>query len=198
MIRKVVGALGRTQAKVTNKLIDKLNVRRERKKRALLVHAEAAPPSSIANMLSRGFAINPNQSGNCSAYATRVTEKFFGRKYEYAPAWKLASKNKLVVESHFDPQTQRGEIGPSQLRSLIKRGILKPGMMLGLYYPESKHNKIQRKVTHIMIYTGDETFWHNYGGINSIKLLQIYFEKEEGKRALYPVQVIDAKETLAK
>jgi len=198
MIRKMVHNLGKTQAKVTNKVIDKLNVGREKRKRALLMHAEAAPPSSIKELLKRGFAINPNQSGNCSAYATRVAEKMFGRKYEYAPAWKLASKNKLIYESRFDPQTQRGEIGPNILKSIIKRGILKPGMMLGLYYPESKHNKVQRRVTHIMVYAGDETFWHNYGGINKIKLLQIYFEKEEGKRVLYPVQVIEAKEVLAK
>lgn len=198
MIRRMIGAIGKAQAKVTNKVIDKLNPRREKKGKAPLVHAEIAPPSSIKDLFTRGFAINPNQGGKCSAYATRIAEQKFGRKYTYAPAWKLANENRLVVESRFDPQTQRGEIGPNQLKSLIRRGILKPGMLLGIYYPESKHNKVQRRVTHIMVYAGDETFWHNYGGINKIKLQQIYFEKEEGKRVLYPIQVIEAKEVLAK
>lgn len=197
MIRRIVGAIGKAQAKVTNQIIDKLNERRTKKGKAYLMHAEAAIPS-IKTLFTRGFAINPNKGGYCSAYATRVAKELFKKEYEYAPAWKLASKNKLVIDSHFDVSTQRGEIGPSQLHSLIKREILKPGMLLGVFFPESRHNQVQRRVTHMMIYMGDNMFWHNYGGINKISLTRIYTEKEKGKRIFYPVQIIDANSTASK
>ena len=192
----MVSALGRTQAKVTNKIIDALNISREKRKRALLVHAEATTPT-IGTMLTRGFAINPNRNGDSSRYVTQVAKEKFGKHYEIAPDWKLASKNKLVYESRFDTSTHRGEIGPGQLRSLIKKGKLKPGMVLGLFSPENRKDKVLRKTTHVLIYMGEETFWHNYGGINKINLTQIYNEKENGKRVFYPVSIIDAKETIA-
>jgi hypothetical protein len=193
MLRKWMNAIGKFQAKTINKAVDRLNPRRKLRGKAPLMHAEPALPSSIKELFTRGFAINPNQGGKCSAYATRVAKDVFGKQYVYAPAWKLASENKLVFESKFDPQTLRGEIAPNELREMIKSEKLKPGMMLGLFYPESKHNHVQRRVTHIMVYAGDGTFWHNYGGIRKTGFLQIYYEKEEGKRVLYPVQVIDAK-----
>lgn len=197
MIRRIVRNLGKAQANVTNKIIDELNVKRKEQKRALLMHAEVSAPS-LKSILTRGFALNPNRAGHSSEYVTKVAKSMFGKQYELAPEWKLASKNKLVVDSHFDINNHRGEIGPSQLRSLIKRGILKPGMLLGIFYPENRRKNVPRKVTHILIYIGEETFWHNYGGINKISLTQVYNEKEEGKRVFYPVQVIDAKETIAK
>ena len=194
MIKRTLSAIGKMRTKQVNKKIRKINAR-NKKKGVELVYAQAEQRQAkrIKQALKNGLVLNPNKAEYCSAYATRIAKQIFQKEYVKAHAWELAQKNKLVYESKFNPKTLKGEVSERLLRTLIKKRIIKPGTILGVYYPESGHNQTQRKVTHAMLYVGEGKFWHNFYGPKVVTLGEIYTTKEKGKRVLYPVQVIEAK-----
>lgn len=199
MIKRTLNAIGKIQTNLTNSKIKRIN-NKNKKKGIKLIYAQAEqkPVKSVLKAIKNGLMLNPNKPEYCAAYATRIAKQLFNKEYIRAHAWELSLKNKLIYESKFNPTTLKGELLKRQLRIFIKRRIIKPGTIIGVYYPESGHNHTQRKVTHAMLYVGEEKFWHNYYGPKIITLKEIYTAKEKGKRVLYPVQVIEPKQTILK
>jgi hypothetical protein len=89
--------------------------------------------------------------GRCSAYVRMAADDLFGKKYSLCNAWDRIYNDKLVCPVHDN----------CDLRWLYEKGILKPGMVLGVNYPESSHvNDVDMtgekvKYTHNMLFLGN-------------------------------------------
>lgn len=91
-------------------------------------------------------------AGNCSGYARRVAEEMFGKKYSFANAWDRRYKDRVVCEVEDN----------DDLRGLADGGVLKPGMLVGVFYPRSHYNDVKDmkghpvKYTHMVVYIGED------------------------------------------
>jgi hypothetical protein len=88
--------------------------------------------------------------GSCSGYARRAAEHIFGKKFSVSDAWDRKYKDRTI-----------GQIEANdELIKLEKEGILKPGMIVGVFYPKSSYNDELdmegKKVsyTHNLVYLG--------------------------------------------
>ena len=99
----------------------------------------------------------------CAAYATRVARDKFGKKFIYSNAWDMRYNNKRIMEIKNN----------SQINKAIKKGVLLPGMIVGIYYPQSKYLRKKDKTgnpvkyTHLAVYVGIDkngkpTFYHQF------------------------------------
>lgn len=96
------------------------------------------------------YSLKRVRPGRCSAYARMAAEDIFGEKYSYSDGWDRRYNDSVVtsVESNQD------------LERLEKEGTLRPGMMIGAYYPGSpylgKTDNHGHKVeyTHNFLYLG--------------------------------------------
>ncbi len=92
----------------------------------------------------------------CSHYAKRVAKDLFGKIYpEKTDAWNLRYACKVVARS------EKG-ISEEKLSKLAETGVLKPGMLLGVYNPRSRYNERKDKTgkqleySHVVVYLGNE------------------------------------------
>ncbi|MDD3086138.1 MAG: hypothetical protein PHD80_03500 [Candidatus ainarchaeum sp.] len=199
MLKRTLQTIGRIQTRLINSKIKRTNAK-NKKKGVELVYAQAEqlPVKNIFRSIKNGLVLNPNKPEYCAAYATRIAKQLFKKEFVRAHAWELAYKNRVTYESRFNPKTLKGELTKRQLNLFIEREVIKPGTILGVYYPQSGYNHTQRRVTHAMLYIGEGKFWHNFYGPKIIALQEIYSTKEKGKRVLYPVQIIEPKGTILK
>ena len=125
---------------------------------------------------------------HCSAYGRKAAEKLFGKEYSYSDAWDRGDNDKLVAE-----------VGDKTLDELADRGILTPGMLVGLENPntmlrgkvDSKGNMV--RYTHIEEYLGqndegDALFAGQYGFKTQVRT-----ESEILRAGLIPREIIDEK-----
>ena len=90
-------------------------------------------------------------SESCSGYVRRSAEKLFGKKYSVSDAWNRRYEDQLIV----------GVDNNEDLRKNYDDGTLKPGMIIGTYYPKSGHLKDkdatgnQVKYTHNLLFLGE-------------------------------------------
>ena len=123
-----------------------------------------------------GTVHNYNLPGKCSGFATRIARRIFGLNYIKGDAWKLALVNKSV-KKFWRLKKGRFEYQPVNVRELVDSGILKPGMLIGVYFPPSRHNKHvleearhgrAHPYTHVMVFLGqwgtDYMVIHNIEG----------------------------------
>jgi hypothetical protein len=130
---------------------------------------------------------DPNVSGRCSAYATRIAQKF-KESYVKGDAWDLAAKNHLVYEV----LKEQGGISKGNLRGMMREGVIRPGTILGIYVAGSPNNKPGRNYSHVIVYIGENVFWHNYGGPSIVTFKEL-FKVKDGKREFIPIAVIHPK-----
>ena len=90
-------------------------------------------------------------SSMCARYLRLSANDLFGLQYPKADAWNIRDDSRvseIPVSSVKD------------LENLAERGVLKPGMGLGLYNPTSRYNSVAQKdgagYTHVAIYLGKE------------------------------------------
>ncbi|MBP7708762.1 hypothetical protein KA107_03680 [Candidatus Pacearchaeota archaeon] len=92
---------------------------------------------------------------HCAQYARQAAKDLFGKIYPRADAWNMRYDSKIVARS------EKG-ISEEKLSKLAEAGVLKPGMILGVYNPRSTYNghtdKTGNKLeySHVVIYTGSE------------------------------------------
>jgi hypothetical protein len=80
----------------------------------------------------------------CSRYARLAAEQMFGKKYPKANAWDISKVCSRVAN-----------VGNNEeLIALAEDGILKPGMIIGLYYPDTEHNNFEYPYTHVSLFLG--------------------------------------------
>ncbi|PIN90220.1 hypothetical protein COU60_01920 [Candidatus Pacearchaeota archaeon CG10_big_fil_rev_8_21_14_0_10_34_76] len=89
--------------------------------------------------------------GWCAGYARRVANNLFGRNYEPNSAWNFRYEYESIPIE-----------GLRDLRSKFKNKILTPGDLIGLYYPDSELNGVQRDkrgristYTHMAVFLGE-------------------------------------------
>lgn len=88
--------------------------------------------------------------GRCSGYVRRAAEDLFNLNYSLADAWDRRYEDRLVARVSSN----------DELREMAKRGKLRPGAIVGFYYPRSSHlneedmhgNKVT--YTHVGLYLG--------------------------------------------
>ncbi len=138
--------------------------------------------------------------GFCSQYAKTVAKNLFNKEYVWeknkpnsGAAWNLRYSNEVV-----EKLDSLGEI-----KELIINDVLKPGMLVGIYNPKSRHNNKKdlkgNKVdyTHVMLYVGidkkgEPEFFHQIGSkIERINLSKIRDFEQKGWKV---IEVIDAKQ----
>lgn len=164
---------------------------RARRTRISIKHTR---PGHVPFEAGRHSVFNPNKAGNCSAYATRIAETFFGKSFVRADAWELGLRNRIVSKAAFDRKTRKGGFSKQRLAGLIKSKKITPGTIIGVFYPNSVHNKPGRAFTHVMVFVGKNTFWHNYSGPKKISLDEIFsVVNKKGERLFFPVQLIEPK-----
>ncbi|MFW6233269.1 MAG: hypothetical protein ACOC3Z_01250 [Nanoarchaeota archaeon] len=84
----------------------------------------------------------------CSAYALLSARKNFNKEYFWKDAWNLRHFNQTISLNNKD------------LSSLVRKGVLEQGHLVGFYYPNSNENgKIDTKgdkrlYTHVAVYMG--------------------------------------------
>ncbi|MEK6892714.1 MAG: hypothetical protein AABX07_00770 [Nanoarchaeota archaeon] len=135
------------------------------------------------------FKIPP---GNCARYAKNVARDVFGLRYDSANAWDLRYKNKIVTSANNE-----------QLDDLVKRGDLKPGMLVGVYNPKSAHindldatgNKVA--YTHMIVYLGKSDGKLRFAHQFKTKF-EIFGQDDLSKRGLEAREVIAPKDYLSK
>tara|TARA_Y100000034_G_C6905629_1_gene420123 strand:+ start:1934 stop:2464 length:531 start_codon:yes stop_codon:yes gene_type:complete len=88
----------------------------------------------------------------CAQYARLTAKNLFDLKYVPCDAWDHIKRNNVVerVDDFGD------------LESLSEEGVLKQGMLIGLYNPDSSFNKEGREFTHVGVYLGDGKIAHFY------------------------------------
>jgi hypothetical protein len=126
------------------------------------------------------------EANHCSQYAALSARKLFDKKYNRHEAWNLRYKNKIVHEIKEN----------ETIKDLIIDGKLKPGMILGIEYPESSHVNDKDlmgdtvKYTHVAVYMGinnkEPEFIHQFGE-NIEKITEEDFEKKN----LIPKEILD-------
>lgn len=119
----------------------------------------------IPEYKTKGERSVPVSPPNCARYARFTAEDVFGLKYKYDEdiksrkrgAWNYRYYNKIVAHS------EEG-FGREELESFIRENKLQPGMLIGIYNPQSNYNqwkdKTGKKVeyTHIAIFLGLDEF----------------------------------------
>lgn len=87
----------------------------------------------------------------CAEYSRRAAKKLYGKDHSrWVNSWNLRYHNKIVHQID----------SANELKNLALDTILKPGMLVGFYCPNSKYNKRRdetkkrRKYTHISLYIG--------------------------------------------
>jgi len=140
----------------------------------------------------RSIIYNPNEAGRCAAYTSRAAQLFFGKNYVSADAWNMPKANRVVFQVPFDRKALSGGISRQRLAGLIESRTITPGTIIGVFYPQSPNNRADRQFTHMMIYAGDNVFWHNFLGPKAVSLEEIYSAKDKaGNRMFFPVSVIE-------
>jgi len=107
------------------------------------------------------FKLTP---GSCSGYARRVASELFGKDFSHANAWDRRYVDNVVcgVETNVE------------LEALERFETLKPGMIVGVFYPRSYYNGAKDMegnpvaYTHNLVYlgrdkTGELTFAEQFG-----------------------------------
>lgn len=124
----------------------------------------------------------------CAKWARLATDHLFGKKFSMVPAWDRIYADNLIEE-----------ISARPLSYLVKKGILQPGMILGVVNPNSPI--LGRKdfsggvanYTHNIIYLGlsleDEPLFAEQFN----DLTQVFSEKEMYQRHLTPIDIFDSK-----
>ena len=80
----------------------------------------------------------------CARYVRLAAKELFDKKYPEADAWKMRNKSTIVANINSN----------EDLVSLVNKNILKPGMIIGLLNPDTKHKMPKRPYTHMAIYLG--------------------------------------------
>lgn len=107
-------------------------------------------PQGIVNMEIPVYNPLKLPPGNCSGYARRAAGKIFNKRYSFSDAWNRKYTDELVARVS----------GNKGLEEMEKSGFLKPGMIIGVYSPDSeyKDEKDMRgkkaEYTHILLYLG--------------------------------------------
>jgi len=127
--------------------------------------------------------------GNCSGYVRRAAWDLFRKEFSASNAWDRRFKDTLV-----------GRVCDNEgLETAEQKGVLKPGMIIGVYYPHSLHlnseNMYEEKVpyTHNMIYLGRNkengmVFAEQFGTRTRVRTLEEFAEDN-----LEPREIIDSK-----
>lgn len=115
------------------------------------------PQTQLSVLNSEDVPNGPVYSDNvvpanmCSRYVRNAAEDLFGIKYPSADAWDIRDAknvNEIAIKSKDD------------VLNLENQGILRKGMVLGLYNPKSKYNGVAKNdgagYTHVAIYLGKE------------------------------------------
>jgi hypothetical protein len=127
---------------------------------------------------------------HCAEYATKAAYKLFNKKYNRHDAWNLQYTNQIVNELD--------SIG--EIKELIIRGYLKPGMLIGTKRPLTqkqlkKYGKDLKgntpEYTHVVVYAGvndnlEPEFVQQYG--RKIEKLTL---SELVNKDLIPVEILD-------
>jgi len=85
----------------------------------------------------------------CSGFVRLAAKELFDKNYAVSDSWDRRYDDFFV-----------SKINEESLESLAGKGTLKPGMLIGLYYPDSEYNNDQDKkgkqveYTHIALYLG--------------------------------------------
>lgn len=107
-------------------------------------------------------------AGMCSRYVRKAALDVFGIQYPSADAWDM--RNSLNIDEI--------KVNSEKLIQLAKDGTLKPGMILGIYYPKSHYNVRAEKAgagyTHLGIYLGKDNeklyFADKFGKLTRTKI----------------------------
>lgn len=97
------------------------------------------------------------KSLNCSKYVQLAAQEYYGPvdSFPQRDAWNMRYPSKIVAKF----KTKDKYIEMEKLR---QEGILKPGMILGVYNPNSNHNDEidesghKAKYTHVLLYVGKD------------------------------------------
>jgi len=128
-------------------------------------------------------------SGNCSGYVRRAAKDLFGKEYSISDAWNRRYNDNLVSTLNDN----------DDLRKFYKNGILKPGMIIGTYFPDSSHlndkdqTGNQVRYTHNLLFLGENPqdeliFIEKFGQKTQSRTLE-----EFSKNGLTAKEIIDAK-----
>ncbi len=126
----------------------------------------------------------------CSTYIRMAALEIFGLHYSYSDSWNRKYNDELIYE-----------VGFSSLEELAEKKILKPGMILGLYNPESKYrgyiDKLGQpnKYTHVALYLGLNDIHKPIFVDQFIANTLIRDEKAYRKAKLIPIDIIGEKKT---
>ncbi len=97
------------------------------------------------------YTVSEVPSNYCSRYAKLAAKELYGIDYPSADAWKLRDAENI------DEIKLNDKIN---LETLVKDGKLKPGMLVGMYYPKSKYNERDEVkkagYTHVLVYIGKD------------------------------------------
>ncbi len=125
-------------------------------------------------------------SANCALYARLATEQLFNKHYTHSHAWDRRYNDVLVAK-----------VDNKSLKDFEASGILKPGMIIGMYNPKSTYNNWldskNKKVTytHNVVYLGKDkgnlVFGHQFGTVRTQTLEQILHD------GLVPREIIDSR-----
>lgn len=133
--------------------------------------------------------ISQSKIPQCARYARSIAKDLFGKKYRPEDAWDLQYANRVVASV--------GE--EDSLEKLADKGTLKPGMMVGVFNPDSKYNSRKDRngrpvrYTHVITYLGDDPqtseplFADQFG-----KQTRVQTEEELRDGGLIPRQIIDS------
>lgn len=137
-------------------------------------------------------AIQYKTSGeNCSEYVRLTGKILYDKLYSYTDAWNRQYAENIKFK--FEEGKEK-----KQLDSLRDYNIIKPGMILGAYNPNSHRNNSIRdwknkkpKYTHVLLYAGRDSsrthyFLHEWG-INQEKITL----EELKKLKLKPIEILD-------
>lgn len=140
---------------------------------------------------------------NCSKYVRLAGKDLYGKKYAWVDSWDRRYADSLVAKVDSKKPYE-------SLKALADSGVLKPGMVVGLYTrppvrvddpntpKDDREIDIKRKFalyTHNALYVGIDSqtkemiFYHEWG--NKQKMITL---KEMKSRRIRPMEIIDAKE----
>ena len=125
---------------------------------------------------------------HCSGYMRRAAQDIFGEEFAISEAWDRIYNDQLVAT-----------VGTRSLDELVSEGMLKPGMGVGVYNPQSSCNsRLDMKgkpiaYSHNVLYLGrnpegEHLFAHQFG-----EETFIYTSKQLERAHLHPRFIIAAK-----
>jgi hypothetical protein len=116
-----------------------------------------------------GSVYDYNKPGFCTGYARKCAERLFGIVYEKGHTWYFAPRNRSVLKlwkgsgkKAFVPKRSL-----AQMRTILDRKIVKPGMVVAVYFPKSSSNARamaggKKPYTHSMLYLGKHNKTHYF------------------------------------